>query len=405
MTNQTIGSSQIWGDEALKINRMGNGNLVAVIGTSLVQHNHVATAAKISTWGRGWLGWANFFSKGRINTPVWNDPAVYVGWEPSGVGGATRYYRGLNAGVSGQTYTQILARKSFLIDNVDCDFIIVDCGTNDMGSQTKEDIQAARETLANYYLDNGKVVFLLPILARGIGSWASGSDERKKANWINAKTKAFNDKTRKCFELDWNQQWVDSANADGEPIAGYDCDNIHFNPKGGVAVGEVIANFFADFLPPPSPRVWSQDDLYDATNNPRGNVLANPFLTGTAGALTGAGMTGSVATGMRMELSTGNATAVASKVTTTNNRGDQQVITITPSTTASLIYFRTTAADTTHTLASTWVQASCEVDIGSFNAWEGVSLCLIDQNGTSGLTAYAMEPYTSVAADDAGAGV
>ncbi|MGU9537339.1 hypothetical protein, partial [Proteus mirabilis] len=79
---------------------------------------------------------------------------------------------------------------------------------------------------------------------------------------------------------------------------------------------------------------------------------------GTTGTAT-SGVTGSVATGMRAEVSTGNATAVASKETRTDNRGDWQVLTITPGSTASLIYFRTNSADTNHSFtAGTWVQAS-----------------------------------------------
>lgn len=374
------------------------GNRVGIIGTSLVQQNEIGTSAKISHWNRGWLSWARFFSKGRFETHIWSDNTSYAGWEPSQVPGASRGFNGLNAGVSGQTAAMIEARKKFLIENVDCDIIVIDDGTNDMGPLSKEDILEARISLAEYYLNNGVKVVLLPILSRGVASWAQGQPERPKAAWINQKTRAYCERRKNCYFFDWNASWVNPQSADGEPNTGYSNDAIHFSVPGGVAVGEAFANFLTKLLPDPAPRVWSQDDKFNATNNPLGNLLSNPFLTGTGGTAT-AGVTGSVATGMRAEVSTGNATGVASKETRTDNRGDWQVLTITPGSTASLLYFRTSTADTAHTFAAgTWVQASIECDIGSFNGWEGVSLYLKD-NGTNGLLSYGMETY------DAGSGL
>ena len=387
---------QVLNDQVLKSTSFGNR--LGVIGTSLVQQNEIGTTAKISHWSRGWLTWARFFSKGRFECHIWSDNNVYEGWEPSQVEGASRGFNGLNAGVSGQTAAMIEARKEFLVENVDCDLIVIDDGTNDMGPLSKEEILEARISLAEYYLNNGIRVILLPILSRGVSSWAQGQPERPKAAWINAKTRAYCDRRDNCYFFDWNASWVNPQSADGEPNSGYSNDAIHFSVPGGVAVGEAFANFVAGLLPAPSPRVWSQDDKFNATHNPLGNLLANPFCLGTTGT-NGTGSSGSVATGMRSERSSGDATVVASKETRTDNRGDWQVLTFTPSTTASLFYYRTSAADTNHTYpAGTWVQASIECDIGSFNGWEGVSLYLKD-NATNGLIAYGNETY------DAGSGL
>jgi len=369
------------------------GNRVGVIGTSLLQQNDVATAAKISHWNRGWLSWARYFSKGRFTCEIWHDTTVYPGWEPSQVPGATRNFRGYNAGVSGQTAALIEARAAFLADSVKCDIIIIDSGTNDMAPVAKETIQAMRESLARYYLSRGIVVVMLPILSRGTGSWPQGGAERPKAAWINQKTRDFCALTENCYLFDWNLPWVDPASADGAPRAGYSHDNIHFAPPGGVADGEALANFMVRLLPDPAPRVWSADDKFNATHNPLGNLLTNPFCTGTGGTAVASGATGTVATGMRVEVSSGAATVACTKETRADGRGDYQVLTCTPGATDSLIYFRTNSADTAHTYpAGTWVQASVECDIGSFNGWQGVSLYLKD-NGTNGLIAYDMEPF------------
>lgn len=372
---------------------MKRGRRVAFIGTSLIQQNDIGIAGKVSHWNRGPISWARFFSKGRFECPIWHDMTVYPGWEPSSVPGATRGFRGLNAGVSGQTIAQIDARKSFLVKNVACDMVFIDAGTNDMGVMSKEAIHEARVSLARYYLLSGIPVTLLPILSRGTGSWASGSAERKKAAWINQRARDFCAATPNCFMFDWNAKWIDPASADGTPKSGYSNDDIHFATQGGVAEGEDLANFMAGLLPDPAPRVWSQDDKYDATHNPLGNLLANPFCTGTGGTAVASGATGTVATGMRVEVSSGAATVACTKETRTDNRGDWQVMTITPGATDSLIYFRTNSADTAHSLpAGTWVQASMECEIGSFNAWQGVSLYMKD-NGAGGLLAYDMEPF------------
>ncbi len=96
---------------------------------------------------------------------------------------------------------------------------------------------------------------------------------------------------------------------------------------------------------------------------------------------------------MPVEVSSDASTVDCTQETRADGRGDYQVLTCTPGATDSLIYFRTNSADTAHTFAAgTWVQASVEADIGSFNGWQGVSLYLKD-NGTNGLIAYDLEPF------------
>lgn len=376
------------------------GPRMLVIGTSLVQQNDVATSAKISHWNRGWLTQARFFSRGRFFTPIWSDLRVYSGWEPSGTPGATRGFSGLNGGVSGQTLAQIINRVPLMYAQYNPQLVVLDAGTNDMGVLTKEAIHNGRIWITEYFTSRGVPVILLPILSRGTTSWASGSAERKKAAWVNASARAYAAKSVGVYYYDWNRKWVDFSSANGVPRSGFSPDDIHFSTPGGVAVGEDFALFVQSILPEPNPRVWSPDDKFDATHNPFGNLLTNPFCTGTGGSHgTGSTGTNGVATGMRSEISSGSATVVASKETRSDGRGDWQVLTYTPGAADSLAYYRTSTADTTHTYpAGAWVQASVEVEIGSFNGWQGVSLYVKD-NGTNGLIAYGMEPY------DAGAGL
>ena len=336
------------------------GYRLGVIGTSLVQQNDLASSSlKISYSSRGWLRWAQVLSNNLFYCPIWWDNTVYTGWEPSGVAGTTRYFRGLNAGVSGQTFQQILDRKSYF-NNIDVDIIVIDMGTNDVGSYDGNTIQNARETIANYYLSLGKIVILLPILARDTTAWASGSVSRKVANYINSRTRTFCNSRRNCYLFDWNQAWVDMNNpTDTVPVTGNTDDGTHFIPRGAYFVGKAFAAFLATILPAAQPRTWGVDDTYDATYNPYGNLITNPFMYGNSGA-NGTGSTGNVANGFRSERSTGGSTVVASKEVRADGRGSWQVLTYTPSGAAvDLFYLRTSTANTTHGLANgDWVQAS-----------------------------------------------
>lgn len=386
-------------EKTLVANRVSSAAFrLCIIGTSLIQQNDVATAAKVSHWNRGWMSHARFYAKGLWDVVSWQDPTVRTGWEPSGTAGATRFFYGANCGVSGQTIAQIQARIPLILSSLpNVDAYCFDGGTNDMSTLSKEDIQTARVACLELLKVTGKPIIVLPILARGTGSWASGSAERFKANWINQQTLEYVHKNPSMTFFDWNRNWVNSSNVDGAPFTGYSPDDIHFNPAGGQPVGLQFSQFMSTLVRgQPLTRVVSQGDVYNATNNPRGNLVANQFCLGTTGGV-GTNVTGTVATALRVEMTTtspaGTATAVASKEVRADNRGEWQVITVTPGDADTTFYFRTNTADTAHTIpAGTWVQASMECSIGAFSGWQGVSLYLKD-NGTGGLITYDMEPF------------
>jgi lysophospholipase L1-like esterase len=372
------------------------GRRLGVVGTSLVQQNDVGTSGpKISYWSRGWLSWARFYAGRLFYCPIWYDPTVYEGWEPSGTPGATRYFQGLNAGVSGQVAQQVFDRIIYLCTQVDCDIVVIDMGTNDMGSQTKEFIQALREAAVNLVLSYGRIPILLPILSRGTGSWAGGSAERAKANWINLKSRAFCLKTQNSYFFDWNAPWVDFTSTYGVPKSGYSPDDIHFNPKGGEAVGYAFAQFLATILPTGQNVTAYPDNLY-SVDNILGNRLTNPLCTGTAGA-NGTGSTGSVATGMRSERASGGSSVVCSKETRADGLGDYQVLTFTLAGAAEdVFYFRTNSANTTLTGAAVgdWVVARAKIETNNYAGFTAIDMFLQDQTA-GGMTAYGMEVFNS----------
>lgn len=375
-----------------------NGWRVATIGTSLVQQSHEGSSTpRISSSARGWMPWARFYSNGAIYHPVWWDSTVITGWEPSGVGGSTRYFQGLNFGVSGQTAAQIVARLPYIDANYinKFDEIVVDAGTNDMSSDTIANIHANRVIICEFFLSRGKRVTLLPILSRSTSVWASGSDERKKANALNNLSRQYVRTKKNLKFFDWNMAWTDGSTADGTPYASYTIDGTHFNVSGAESVGYAFWQFISNDIPPASYRVWSQDDAYDATLNVWGNLFLNPFCGGTSGTAT-APATGSVATNWRVERTTGTVcSVVCTKEARANGRGGWQVMTFTiAGTTEEIFFFRPTASsDITHSLGGKWVIASCVVETNATDGLTGLNLRVVDQNGTSGQTTTSMYYY------------
>lgn len=367
-------------------------NRVAVIGTSLVQQNDVGITSnnRISHSNIGWIHWLRAHSKGLIDYPIWYDEAVIVGWEPSGVPATSRNFNGLNFGVSGQVCSEIIARLPYIESNFINQFsdIIIDAGTNDVPLDTKEAIQTNRETIAQFFLDRGKRVHFLPILSRdtSVSSWGSGTAPRKKAHWINQKTIEFCNKTNNCFFLNWNKPWVDGTDADGNPRTNFSSDGTHFNNTGAEEVGIFMKEHFEKILSPQINNVISNDDVYDATDNPLGCIVPNPLMDGTAGAKTGANVSGDVATGYRMEQrDAGTTTVVCSKEAKAEDQGYYQVLSFDNiDATSQEFYFRTNSANVPHTLAEKWVQLQAEIITNDSDAIENISLLLDDNDGTDG---------------------
>lgn len=247
---------------------------IAILGTSLVQQNHIGDATSLATSARGWMSWAEVLSHGRLCCPVYHDLSVPPGWEPSNRPGVSRFFSGLNFGVSGQKAIEIERRLPRLLQS-DFDLIIVDAGTNDMMVETRQTIADTRARIVSALLDAGKVVILLPILARGIGKWPAGGAERAKAHWINRQSIEFAASHANCNVFDWNSAWVDPESEFGEPYPGYSDDGTHFTVSGAFVVGKRLATYLETIVPRAPARILPKDDRFDPVNNPAGNLASD----------------------------------------------------------------------------------------------------------------------------------
>lgn len=247
---------------------------IAVLGTSLVQQNHFGNETSLATSARGWMSWAEVLSHGRLSCPVHHDPSVPLGWEPSNQPGVSRFFSGLNFGVSGQKAIEIERRLPRLLQS-DFDLIVVDAGTNDMMVETRQTIADTRARIASTLLAAGKTVILLPILARGIEKWPAGGAERAKAHWINRQSIEFAASHANCHVFDWNSTWIDPESEFGEPYAGYSNDGTHFSVLGGFTVGKALADYLETIVPRAPTRMLARDDRFDPVNNPLGNLASD----------------------------------------------------------------------------------------------------------------------------------
>lgn len=334
--------------------------VICFIGTSLVNQGGAANTGKVAYTDKSWFTWAQSLSGWKFECPIWYNDTIVEGWEPSQVAGTTRYFWGYNAGVSGQTAQQIYDRRE-MVKNIPAEYYFLDMGTNDIGTLTGDQIHTLRKNMVDYLVSYGKKVIIAPILARSTSAWASGGDQRKVANYVNHRTPELAD-AEGVYVFDWNRDWKNQDDADGQPKANYSADGTHFSALGAYNVGLHFKEFLDDIMPDKQTTFISYDDVYDATLNPYGNSMANPDLDGTTGANTNT--TGDVADGMRFERVSGAGTGVASKVaSSTFGNSQRMVMTCQGSAGTSEYNFRTGSANVAHSYAGKWVVATALVDI------------------------------------------
>jgi hypothetical protein len=369
------------------------GRRVAILGTSLCQLCNYGTATEISMTNRSWIGWAAVLTNNKIMTPVWYDRGLYPGWEVSDHVGDPRGFRGLNAGVSSDHADNIFDRASYLVANVDCEFVVMDSGINDIGdnSLTSDAISALREKTVDYLLANGKTVIMLTLLSPAATYYPIGSTQRRKMERVNNRAREFALQRKNMYLFDWTEYMMDFNDPNGQPKPLHSVDGLHFAPRGAFAVGKGLAKLFSTFLPDAPRVVWSPEDIYDSVLAPQGNLMTNSFCYGQSGTLD-AGATGNVANGMRGGINSGDGSAFYEKLARADGRGQWQQITITPGTTDTQALFRVT--DITHGLPEgTWVQGSVELECDAWEYWAGINLQMRDL-AAGGLTSHALKSYS-----------
>jgi hypothetical protein len=119
---------------------------------------------------------------------------------------------------------------------------------------------------------------------------------------------------------------ADLTSTTGDILNGYAYDGLHPNAAGAYQIASVIYSHILGQYPPAPILSASAADVYDATYNPRGNLLPNGQMSGTSGTLT-TNVTGSLANNTTASTATFTGlSAVCSKVTTATGDWQQVVL-------------------------------------------------------------------------------
>ena len=342
-----------------------------------MQQGDVSTAARVAHSTKGWFRWAQRFSGWRVEIPIWKDSTVVPGWEPSGTPGATRGYWGLNAGVSGQTVSDVVARLEE-VAAIPADEYHIEGVTNSMGGPLtpQEILDLVLEGARFLTTETGRKVRIYTVLARDTTAWPNPSTQRTNALEYNRLLRSQNE-----FEVvDFNKGFLDYTQDINVPRPENTNDGTHISGVGASRMGREIAKAWAQEYPP----------VDEFIKKPTDNFITDGFLQGTGGS-TGTATTGDVSDGMTVERSSGDSTAVASVVAgeVAGTRGDAQKLVVTPSGAAgeSVFFFRTAPSDTAHNVPGKYVQGSVKIRINSANDSIGGVVLKLDDQGTGGVNA------------------
>lgn len=216
---------------------------------------------------------------------------------------------------SGANTTQILAQAVAMSAlSVKPDFCLINGGTNDFASSATTaaaNLAFSNITSAAILLRNSGIVPVIEVdVPRTTASWTA------TAGVISSQ---FNRMLRLwCQDNDILLSDIEASYtipSTGEPASGYNLsDGIHSTCTGSTVRALSFLRCIDSLLLPSTTRMASIRDQYDATNNPRGNMLANGRFGGTGGTNTGTGTSGAVADNWQSKQIAGTLTAVASKV-------------------------------------------------------------------------------------------
>jgi lysophospholipase L1-like esterase len=183
-----------------------------------------------------------------------------------------------NAGIGGQTTSQILARVGEVI-RADVDTVIVWAGHNDLlwssdsHSVPLANLCATCQTL----ISAGKHVLLLTCEPECNETVSAGS--RREIIALNQALAAYAKRTAGIVLVDIYPELIDSANTDGRGIeAAYLSDGVHFSCLGAQLVGAKVASTLETML-----RVFNLAPC--ATFSGEHQIFSNPLMAGTGGGL------------------------------------------------------------------------------------------------------------------------
>lgn len=280
----------------------------------------------------------------------------------------------LNFGVTGDTTAQILARVGDVVASR-AETVVYFGGTNDRNSN---ELQTAATTIGNILatlnalLAAGKKVILCTDAPRGNATYSVyllTTQQLRYHQQVRRWTIETAGRIPGVTVVDLYPLLNDYTRTDGALPVVNTYDGAHLSPVGAAIAGAAIADALKKVYPN---KFYFGDadnaNLYNATDNPRGNLINNGVMSGTAGTLDGAS-TGSLAdswTSTRdTAMNSGSVTSLFAKVARTNPTGSWQQVTLggTSGATADPNMEIYTSASNSNFAEGDIVQAFCEMEI------------------------------------------
>ncbi len=216
-----------------------------------------------------------------------------------------------NFGVSGDTTALMLARVGAVLA-ANCDMVVMDGGTNDAATGVScattvanlnaifTRLLAARVTIIDttIFPRSGGAAFTLAQAqaALCVNSWRRSFVQKGSGGGVGL---ALSSSTAQAgtptvapsysyFLADLDQYMTDLTQTTWTINTGYlQNDGVHPSTRGASAMGVAVAAIINKIVPPGLQPVMTASDVYDGTNNPRGNLLPNGNMLGTAGTIDG----------------------------------------------------------------------------------------------------------------------
>lgn len=198
-----------------------------------------------------------------------------------------RAYRqpGYDCGLNGATTTTLLPQVSCVL-NLNPDIVVMQIGANDAaGAVSCATITTNNRSMYQTFLNAGIAVIKVGIYPRSGGSTFS-TTAANIAQCANQRDREYARSTgvRGFYFVDVEGVAVDPTQTGSwASPSGFLSDGAHPAQTGASQISALIANVINALVPPWRVPNYSAGDVYDATNNPGGNLLTNGLLTGSGG--------------------------------------------------------------------------------------------------------------------------
>lgn len=315
---------------------------VEIYGDSRADYGRVNTSANKQFTARSILSWLRFLTRQAFDADITNVNAA-----------------------AGITSAQVLALMEAAPDVPTCGTVVVICSTNDRNTITGAASIASLQAIEDLAISRGQIVVWVNEMPRDGANALNATQLKDHLNvvaWLSKR-----DSRPGVYVADVFGALVDQTNSSAAPLAGMLADGLHQNAYGAHAIASALKPVFDHLFPPRGMVSQSAADAYDAANNPRGALNANPMLAFTGGTITppGAGsMSGTLAANYTATLTNGTGlTVTLSKVTSGGKAWQQMAITGTPTSAGATLKIAATTSIASLLSASDLIDQTCEIEV------------------------------------------